>query len=50
VLTLRIPVSEESKPRRVSLGSSESSQENAGSTEGDRASTAKSGSATTTSS
>jgi HSP20 family protein len=48
VLTLRIPVSEESKPRRVSLGSSESSQENAGSTEGDRASTAKSTSASET--
>jgi HSP20 family protein len=54
VLTMRIPVSEASKPRRVSLGSSETSQENAGSTEGDRASTSASTSAsenaTTTSS
>lgn len=48
VLTMRIPVSEESKPRRVSLGTSESSQENAGSTERDRASTARSGSASGT--
>jgi HSP20 family protein len=54
VLTMRIPVSEASKPRRVSLGSSETSQENAGSMEGDRASTSASTSAsanaTTTSS
>jgi HSP20 family protein len=54
VLTMRVPVSEASKPRRVSLGSSETSQENAGSTEGDRASTSASTSAsenaTTTSS
>jgi HSP20 family protein len=50
VLTMRIPVSEASKPRRVSLGSSETSQENAGSTEGDRASTSASKNATATSS
>jgi HSP20 family protein len=42
VLIMRIPVSEASKPRRVSLGSSETSQENAGSMEGDRTSTSTS--------
>ncbi|MEK6441374.1 Hsp20/alpha crystallin family protein [Pseudonocardia sp. T1-2H] len=50
VLIMRIPVSEASKPRRVSLGSSETSQEIAGSMEGDRTSTSTSENATKTSS